>query len=118
MSTTETRLTEAEIVARVPDAELAARLTDIVGRVFSPGPHARRDRVTDLCKLLTAVSIRDYAVLRLSLLGEEAPDDAWGGMSPLPTRLERLAIRLEQDGLYVDAGIVASAAATLTKEPT
>lgn len=73
---------------------------------------ALKDCVVRLLDLVQALTVDEFAFIRSGLSAGLTRDDEW---HQLPARLELLSLRLEEEGRYVDAGIVHRAFEALAK---
>jgi hypothetical protein len=99
--------------------DYTALLVATTKRVFpqaSNNQFALNDCVKRMLDLAQAMSVEEFAAIRAGINGGDvARDDE---CQRLPNRLELLSHRLEDEGRYVDAGLVHSASQALAKEPS
>ena len=94
------------------DEQLANELRGIVHKAFPQSTNnkfAETDWVKRLIGLIELVPVHQYAAVRAALFAQGPYQDI-EDMEPFPARLTKLALRLEADGQYVNAGIVFEAA--------
>jgi hypothetical protein len=99
-------------------SELTHYIETVTRRVY---PQASNNRfalvesVKRLLALVQAITVDEFAFIRSTLNGGDvARDSKW---QRLPARLELLSHRLEEEGRYVDAGIVHQAFDALSEPP-
>lgn len=88
------------------DKEIRAELVKIAEHVYNPAnSFAQLDWVKRILKFMEFVKPATYHRLWRSIWLHDASETIVSGLEPIDMRLEKLAIRLQDEGLYTDSEI-------------
>jgi hypothetical protein len=79
--------------------KLASQLFPYNNKVFEA------ESVGKMCRVFETIDPGEYRQIHRELFLVDAANKEWDALVPLTERLEKLAIRLDDDGFYVDADI-------------
>jgi hypothetical protein len=88
------------------DEELTARLKELAVKLFpSANSWAVKEGVQNICRLMEEINPGEYRELHKALFARDATVKEYENLLMLNDRLERLAIRLDDEGQYTNANI-------------
>lgn len=96
--------------------EFKARLIELAGKLFPYNSKAfEAESVGKLCRAFETIDPGEYRQIHRELFVVDVANKEWDALVPVTERLEKLAIRLDDDGFYVDADICWQALRELKK---
>lgn len=98
------------------DKEIKAEIEKIAGRAYNPAnAFSQLEWVRRILTFMEVVKPATYHRLWRSIWLHDASETPYAAIEPIEVRLERLAIRLQDEGLYVDSEICWQALEKLRK---